>query len=179
MFSRNKCHFLSKQFSLVDERTALHFQIVKVEFLVHALFWKNKSIIDNCFDISKKKAECIQIFDSKDWRKEPLERPSSRWKKYIKMYLNETGWEIMHWIHLAQDRKRWSSLGSTVTNCSFPQEGNTFSTAKRLSASQELCFPQQYCWLLHRHVRAERSECPCNSAGSFYFFFKKRTSCKL
>jgi hypothetical protein len=36
--------------------------------------------------------------------KRPLERPRHRWKDGIRMYLRETGWGSVEWIHLAQDR---------------------------------------------------------------------------
>jgi len=38
--------------------------------------------------------------------KRPLRRPRLRWKDYIKMDLQEVGWEGMDWIGLAQGRDR-------------------------------------------------------------------------
>jgi hypothetical protein len=32
----------------------------------------------------------------------------------VEMYLREKGWDDMGWIHLAQDRDRWSALVNTV-----------------------------------------------------------------
>jgi len=32
------------------------------------------------------------------------------------MDLKETGWEVMDWIHLAQDRDQWQALVDMVIN---------------------------------------------------------------
>jgi hypothetical protein len=34
----------------------------------------------------------------------PLGRPRSRWRDNIRMDLMEVGWEVVDWIHVAQDR---------------------------------------------------------------------------
>jgi hypothetical protein len=36
--------------------------------------------------------------------KRPLGRPRRRWEYNIGMDLRETGWEVVHWTHLTQDR---------------------------------------------------------------------------
>jgi hypothetical protein len=36
----------------------------------------------------------------------PLGRPRHRWEDNIRMYLREIGWEVVDWMHLAQDRDR-------------------------------------------------------------------------
>jgi hypothetical protein len=36
--------------------------------------------------------------------KRPLGKPRRRWEYIIKMDLREIGWEIVDWMHLAQDR---------------------------------------------------------------------------
>jgi hypothetical protein len=46
----------------------------------------------------------------------PLERPSRRWEDGIKMDLGEIGWEVVEWIHLAQDRDRWRAVVNAVMN---------------------------------------------------------------
>jgi hypothetical protein len=35
------------------------------------------------------------------------------------MDLREIGWEDVDWIHLAQDRNQWWTLGKTVMNFGF------------------------------------------------------------
>jgi hypothetical protein len=45
-----------------------------------------------------------------------LRRHRHRWEDNIKMYLKEIEWEVMDWIHLAQDRDWWLVLKSTVMN---------------------------------------------------------------
>jgi hypothetical protein len=37
----------------------------------------------------------------------PLGRPMRRWEDKSKMDLRETGWRIMDWIDLVQDRDSW------------------------------------------------------------------------
>jgi hypothetical protein len=34
----------------------------------------------------------------------PLGRSRHRWGDNIRTYLKETGWEVVDWIHLAQDK---------------------------------------------------------------------------
>jgi hypothetical protein len=43
-------------------------------------------------------------FDLKRRGIEPLERPRRRWEDEFKMDLRKTGWRVVEWIHLAQDR---------------------------------------------------------------------------
>jgi hypothetical protein len=48
--------------------------------------------------------------------KRPLERPRHRWEDVIKMFLRETGWGGMEWLHLAQDRDHRWPVVNAVTN---------------------------------------------------------------
>jgi hypothetical protein len=48
--------------------------------------------------------------------KRPLRRPKHRWEENIRMDLREVGWEIVDWIHLAQDRDQWLAVVNTVMN---------------------------------------------------------------
>jgi hypothetical protein len=52
--------------------------------------------------------------------KEQLARTRSRWEENVKMYLREIGWGVMDWIHLAQNRDRWSALVNTLMNYRVP-----------------------------------------------------------
>ena len=52
--------------------------------------------------------------------KRPLGRPRCRWEDNIKMDLEEVGRGCGDWMELAQDRKRWRSLVSTVMNLRVP-----------------------------------------------------------
>ena len=52
--------------------------------------------------------------------KKPLGRPRRRWKDNIKMDLEEVGRGCGDWVKLAQDRKRWQALVSTVMNFRVP-----------------------------------------------------------
>ena len=48
--------------------------------------------------------------------KRPLGRPRRRWEDNIKMDLEGVGRGCGDWLELAQDRKRWRALVSTVMN---------------------------------------------------------------
>jgi hypothetical protein len=48
-----------------------------------------------------------RIFVRKPEVKRPCGRPVHRWEDNIRMYLRETGWEVLNWIHLAVDRDKW------------------------------------------------------------------------
>ena len=52
--------------------------------------------------------------------KRPLGRPRRRWVDNIRMDLQEVGCGYVDWIGLAQDRDRWRTLVSAVTNLRFP-----------------------------------------------------------
>jgi hypothetical protein len=52
--------------------------------------------------------------------KRPLGRPRCRWVDNIKMDLRETGWSVMDWINLAEDRDQWRALVKTVMNLRVP-----------------------------------------------------------
>jgi hypothetical protein len=56
----------------------------------------------------------------------PHGRPRRRWEDNIKMYLRETGWEGVEWMHLAQDRDQWRALVNTVMNLRVPYKGREF-----------------------------------------------------
>ena len=49
-----------------------------------------------------------------------LGRPRRRWENNIRMDLQEEGCGYMDWIGLAQDRDRWRTLVSVVTNLRVP-----------------------------------------------------------
>jgi hypothetical protein len=39
-----------------------------------------------------------------------------RWEDNIRMDLREIGWEVVDWIHLAQDRDQWRAVVNMVMN---------------------------------------------------------------
>jgi hypothetical protein len=53
-------------------------------------------------------------------RKRPLERPKLRCQDNIRMGLREIGWEVVGWLHVAQDRDRWRAVVNTVMNLEVP-----------------------------------------------------------
>jgi len=46
--------------------------------------------------------------------KRPVGRPRRRWEYNIRMDLWETGWKVVDWMHLTQNRKQWWALVNTV-----------------------------------------------------------------
>jgi hypothetical protein len=48
--------------------------------------------------------------------KRPVGRPRCRWEDSIVMDFRETGWEVVDWIHLPQDRDQWLAVVNTVMN---------------------------------------------------------------
>jgi hypothetical protein len=52
-------------------------------------------------------------------RKRPLGRPRGRWEIDIKMDLKEIGWEVVDWMHLAQNRDQCRAVVNTVMNLRF------------------------------------------------------------
>jgi hypothetical protein len=52
------------------------------------------------------------------------------------MDFGETGWGIMDWIHLAQDRDQWLALVNTVINLRIPLKAGDILT-ELLLTSQE------------------------------------------
>jgi hypothetical protein len=62
----------------------------------------------------------IIILVGKPERKSPLRRHRRRWKDDIKTDLGETGWKIMDWMHLAQDKHQWRALVNTVIKLRVP-----------------------------------------------------------
>jgi hypothetical protein len=49
-----------------------------------------------------------------------FERPRSAWVDNLRMTLRETGWEVVDWIHLAQDTVQWWAVVNTVMNLRIP-----------------------------------------------------------
>jgi hypothetical protein len=61
-----------------------------------------------------------KILVGKTEDKRPLGKPRRRWENNNGMDLSETGWEVMNWMHLAQDGDQWRSLLNTVMNIPVP-----------------------------------------------------------
>jgi len=61
-----------------------------------------------------------EVLVRKSQGKQLLTRLSTRGRNNIKMYLKDTGWEGMNWIHLVQDRNKWQALATKVLNREVP-----------------------------------------------------------
>jgi hypothetical protein len=50
------------------------------------------------------------------YEERPLARPRRRRDDNIRMDLRKIRWEVVDWIHTAQDRDQWRAFVYTVTN---------------------------------------------------------------
>jgi hypothetical protein len=65
-------------------------------------------------------ARMKKMFGQKTERKRPLGRPKRKWEDNIRKDLMETGWEIVDWTHLAQDRDQWRTVVNTTMELHVP-----------------------------------------------------------
>jgi hypothetical protein len=66
------------------------------------------------------KRNVYRLLVGKPEGKRPLERPRRRWMDNIRMDVAETGWGVVDWIGLAQDRKTLRALVNAVMNLQVP-----------------------------------------------------------
>jgi hypothetical protein len=59
------------------------------------------------------------ILVGKSGRKRPFGRPRRGWEHNIRLVVMEIGWDVVKWIHLAQDMDQCRSLVSTVITFAF------------------------------------------------------------
>jgi hypothetical protein len=52
--------------------------------------------------------------------KRPLGSLRRRWEDNIRIDHRKIGWEIVDWMHLAQDTDQWRALVNTVLNLRVP-----------------------------------------------------------
>jgi hypothetical protein len=52
--------------------------------------------------------------------KRPLGRSWRRWEDNIRSDLRETGWEVVDYMHLAEDRDQWRAVVNMVMNLMVP-----------------------------------------------------------
>jgi hypothetical protein len=55
-------------------------------------------------------------------------RPRRRWQDSIRINLMEIAWQVVDWIHLAQDMDQWRALVNTVMNLHVPYNAGKFSS---------------------------------------------------
>jgi hypothetical protein len=87
--------------------------ILPTELSIQLLFsrWQRlPALIFFCFDVS-----------NEIWREKNIRRAKSRGED-VMMDPRETGWEVVNWIHLAQERGRWRALVNMVMKLRFPQK---------------------------------------------------------
>jgi hypothetical protein len=59
----------------------------------------------------------------------PFGKPRRRWEDNVRMYLRETGWGGVDWIHLAQDRVQLRALVITIMSLRIPLSVGNFWTS--------------------------------------------------
>jgi hypothetical protein len=64
--------------------------------------------------------KCIYVLVVKPEGKRKLGIHRRRWEDNIRTNLREIGWERVDWMHVAQDRDQWRTVGKTVMNLRVP-----------------------------------------------------------
>jgi hypothetical protein len=49
------------------------------------------------------------------------------------MDLGKIGWEVVEWVHLAQNREQWRAIVSMVMNLRVPEKAENFLTNSRIT----------------------------------------------
>jgi hypothetical protein len=66
------------------------------------------------------KRNAYRILVGKPEGKRPLKRPRRSFVDNIEMDFREIGWDVVEWVHVAQDRDQWRALVNTVLNLRVP-----------------------------------------------------------
>jgi hypothetical protein len=59
----------------------------------------------------------------------PFGRPRRRWEEHIIKDLRKKVWEVVEWIHLAQDMDKWRAVVKTILNFWGPEKARKFLTS--------------------------------------------------
>jgi hypothetical protein len=71
----------------------------------------------------------FKVLVGKPEDRRPFGRSKCRWDDNNRMYLRETGWEDVDWMHLSQDRDQRRTLVNTVMNLRFPSKAGKLLTS--------------------------------------------------
>jgi len=52
--------------------------------------------------------------------KRPLGRTTLRWEDNMRIDFREARWEVVNWMHVAQDRNQWLAVVNTAMNLQDP-----------------------------------------------------------
>jgi hypothetical protein len=83
------------------------------------------------------------VFVGKAEEKRPLRTFKHRWQYNIKMNFNQTGWRVMGWIHLPQDRDEWWVLMKMVINLRVLYNAGNFLNSCATIKFQRRSLPHQ------------------------------------
>jgi hypothetical protein len=64
--------------------------------------------------------DAYNILVGKPEGKRSLERRRRRWENNIRIDRREIGWQVVDWMHLAQDRDQWRAAANTVMDLWVP-----------------------------------------------------------
>lgn len=76
--------------------------------------------MDGTCDTYGGEQKCMQGFVGNPEGKEPLGRPKRRGDNVIKIYLTETGWQGVNWIHLFRYKDQCRALDNAAINLRVP-----------------------------------------------------------
>jgi hypothetical protein len=76
--------------------------------------------VGGAFCTNERVKKCIQILVRKLEGKRPLGRTNCTCEGNIRMGLMEIWWEVVDWIHFAQDRDQWQVLVNTAMDLRVP-----------------------------------------------------------
>jgi hypothetical protein len=68
----------------------------------------------------RRKMNTYRLFVGKPEGKIPVGRPRHMWENNIMMDLGETGWTVIDWIGLAQDRDKRRALVTAIMKLQVP-----------------------------------------------------------
>jgi hypothetical protein len=69
---------------------------------------------------TREKRSAHRVLVGRPEGKKELRKPRRKWEDTIKIDFRETGWVVMDWIHLAEERNQWWALVDTVMKLRLP-----------------------------------------------------------